>query len=232
MNTTRIGILGGTFNPVHIGHLRLAIETAERLGLDRVECMPAHTPPHKSDAQLLPFDLRVALLRAAVRDCPALSVSTLEAELSPPSYTWNSLNAWKGRNPHARGMFILGAEDFAGIDTWHHGVALPQVMDFAVMARADSGRDIFRATLARLYPRLAPPDAQDTAFMPCGTECRFVVMPPLDISASLVRTKWLKQHDIKFLVPDAVFTLLYEHKQIVSNCWNTQTPHERHARYR
>ncbi|MDR2727132.1 MAG: nicotinate-nicotinamide nucleotide adenylyltransferase, partial [Deltaproteobacteria bacterium] len=133
----RVGILGGTFNPVHVGHLRLAIEAAERLNLDRVVLMPAHTPPHKDRADLLPFALRVELLQAAVEHSPILSVTELEAELPPPSYTWNSLAAWKSRRPDDLGVFILGAEDFANLNTWHRGLELPTLMDLAVMARAD-----------------------------------------------------------------------------------------------
>ena len=227
----RAGILGGTFNPVHVGHLRLALETAERLGLERVVLMPAHTPPHKHCANLLPFALRAELLHAAVEGSPQLSVTTLEAGLPPPSYTWNSLAAWKAAHPDERGVFILGAEDFANLETWHRGRELPQLMDFAVMARAEAGRELFRATLARLWPQCAPPAAPDlpdndakadSVPMPGGTHCRFLVMPPLDISASLVREKWLRGHDIRFLVPDPVLHVLQQHEQAVTACWRRQ----------
>ncbi len=223
----RSGILGGTFNPVHIAHLRLALETAERLRLDRVVLMPAHTPAHKSGSGLLPFDLRVDLLRAAVADSPRLEVTTLEAELPQPSYTWNSLNAWRQRHPGDAPLFILGAEDFAGLDTWHRGLELPEITDFAVMARARSGRKVFCETLRRLWPDAAADGEEDCVRMPGGGWCHFLLMPPLDISASLVRTKWLQGQDIRFLVPDPVLQALGRHHQTVTACWhddNSITP--------
>jgi nicotinate-nucleotide adenylyltransferase len=174
-----------------------------------------------------------------------LSVIELEAELPPPSYTWNSLAAWKSRHPEDEGMFIIGAEDFANLDTWRRGRELPELMDFAVMARADSGRDLFRATIARLWPDIKPPGApaakveDDAAIMPGGTVCRFLVMPPLDVSASLIRTKWLRGQDISFLVPDAALSILRANRDLVTSLWRTdadtaeprRTPRNLHHRH-
>ena len=91
-----IGILGGTFNPVHIGHLRLATAVAEALRLKHVDLMPCAVPPHKADSGLLSFEMRVSLLQGALETPPnaapsdaRLQVSTLEGELPHPSYTWN-----------------------------------------------------------------------------------------------------------------------------------------------
>ena len=219
----RTGILGGTFNPVHVGHLRLALETAERLDLDRVMLMPAHTPAHKSGLGLLPFEVRLALLRASVEGSPRLEVTTLEAELPGPSYTWNSLQAWRSRNPCDEPCFILGAEDFSGLDTWYRGLELPQLADFAVMARAASGKSVFIQTLQRLWPEATLTEDGETAHLPGGRVCRFLLMPPLDISASLVRSKWISGQDIRFLVPDPALAVLRHYEQTVAASWGSES---------
>jgi nicotinate-nucleotide adenylyltransferase len=219
MIISRTGILGGTFNPVHIGHLRLALEAAELLGLDRLVLMPSYLPPHKNGRGVLPFALRVACLRAAVRHVPALAVSTLEEELPTPSYAWNTLHCWQAHHPGEHSVYILGAEDFAGIGSWFRGGELPGIMDFAVMARANSGLESFQATLAGLLPESRFSGREENVLLPGGTQCRFIVMPSLDISASLVRTKWMQGHDPRFLVPDAVLDLLRNHQQTVAAAW-------------
>lgn len=215
----RIGILGGTFNPIHIGHLRLALETAERLQLERVDLLPCYAPAHKNSAGLLPFDLRVAMLRAAIAGCPKLAVSTLEEELPVPSYTINSLDVWNVRHPDDSGIFILGAEDFDNLETWHLGKELPLRINFIVMARADSGRETFRAVIARLWPQIDIPD-DDVVIMPTGTTCRFLVMPSLDISASLIRNMWLHGQDIRYLLPDAALAILQKNATVAADCWS------------
>jgi nicotinate-nucleotide adenylyltransferase len=226
MTMPRTGILGGTFNPVHIGHLRLALESAESLGLDRQVFMPSYLPPHKNERAILPFALRVDCLRAAVRGVSAMGVSTLEEELPVPSYAWNTLRMWQAHHPGEHGVYILGAEDFAGIGSWFRGRELPEMMDFAVVARARSGLETFHATLAALWPEIRFSEKDDAVCMPGGTQCRFIVMPPLDISASLIRAKWLRGQDLRFLGPDAALALLHGHRQAVAAIWRTGENHE------
>ena len=150
-----IGILGGTFNPVHNGHVRHAIEVAEALGLDRVLLMPCAMPPHKESAGLLPFDLRVELLRAAVHGIPFLDVETLEGELEGPSYTWRTLNEWARLHPgEPLPYFMMGAEAFAALDTWNHGLKLPHVAHLVMVPRGGDDGSVFHESIRSFWPGL------------------------------------------------------------------------------
>ncbi len=234
----RIGILGGSFNPVHSGHLRLAIEVAEALRPERIDLVPCAVPPHKEGHDLLPFGLRLSLLRAAVRPFAALAVNALEGGRSGPSYTWDTLHAYRAAEPEAAPFFILGGEDFEMLPHWHRGLELPRIADFVVVPRAGSGPEAFRAALSARWPDAVPlpPEpggmAHPASSLTQGTErhllpggpygdttLTFLPLPRLDISASLLRGKWLRGADIRLLVPDDVDSLLRAHADEVRRCW-------------
>jgi nicotinate-nucleotide adenylyltransferase len=222
------GILGGTFNPVHIGHIRHALEVSESLGLDRVLLMPCARPPHKSGKGLLPFALRVEMLFAATRGIPNLGVNTLEGELPEPSYTIRSLEEWKRRNPRDDSpFFLLGAEDFAFLGGWHRGGELPRLAHLVVVPRADSDRQAFHEAVRRFWPDAresggsGSPSAngRETVLLPPGGRCIFLPVPRLDISASSIRAYWLLNRAIHGLVPENVRLLLQAHGEAVSRIW-------------
>lgn len=214
------GILGGTFNPVHIGHIRLGIECAERFDLQGLELMPCLVPPHKGAKGILPFALRVQALQAALEGHNLVRVSTLEGELKPPSYSWNSLRAWKERHPDKKGLFVLGAEDFAAMASWHRGLELPGVMDMLVIARRDAGKESFLSTLKALWPEARLENKGECAHMPHGTRCLFAAMPLLDISASMIREKWLQGLSLDYLLPPGAAGVLETHKALVRAAWS------------
>ncbi len=108
----KIGILGGSFNPVHNGHVRMAIEVLERLSLDRVELVPAKQPPHKQEGDILPFDLRLELVNQAIDGVPGLGSNPLEGEREGPSYTCDTLNCYRTEQPDSDFFFIVGRPRF------------------------------------------------------------------------------------------------------------------------
>ena len=118
MSLPLIGIFGGTFNPIHVGHVRAAIEVAEALGLAAVELVPAARPPHKAGEGMLDFPLRLALCRAAVAGLAGFSVNAMEADRPGPSYTCETLAALARTRPDAQHCFIMGMGDLRNLGLW------------------------------------------------------------------------------------------------------------------
>lgn len=229
MNTQCIGILGGSFNPVHVGHMRLAIEVYEALfpQLDHIDLVPCAQPPHKDTSTLLPFDLRAALVQAAIADIPYLRVNPLEAQRRGPSYTYDTLCAYKAQSPSTSCMFILGGEDFTAIRQWHKGQALPELAHIAVVPRAGADSSTFCQTVNALWPsaRIEPrPAGGYTAFTEWGTQLLYLPLPRLDVSASLLRERWIEGKNIQHLLPESALATLKDHRQMTMDIWNPPHP--------
>lgn len=234
-----IGILGGTFNPIHNGHIRHAIEVGEALGLERVLLTPCASPPHKTSSGLLPFDVRVGLLRAAVREERLLQVNTLEGELEGPSYTWHSLLEWHRRHGglDASGLpmgerpyFMMGAESFAALDTWHRGLELPKLAHLVMVPRAGGDGDVFCDSIRRFWPGSLPegypaPIERQTVRLSSensgGGLCTFLPVPRLDISSTFIRERWLEGRSLSGLMPEAELAELKAQAASVTECWRS-----------
>ena len=239
-----VGILGGTFNPVHNGHLRLAVEVGEALGLERVLLTPCASPPHKTHDGLLPFALRVAFLREAVRGIPLLEVSTLEGELDGPSYTWASLAERHRRGatcldpdsaplplPAQRPFFMMGAESFAALHTWRRGMELPTLGHLVMVPRGGEDRSVFRASIRRYWPGSLPEDdrtdepvyQRETVALAGevagGGHCTFLPVPRLDISSTFIRRRWCEGRSLAGLVPEAVLALMEQERATLDELW-------------
>lgn len=241
------GILGGTFNPVHSAHVRHAVEVGEKLGLDRVLLMPNAVPPHKAARGLLPFELRVELLRAAVSGIPLLEVCTLEGELESPSYTWRSLAEFHRRGVVSRPedlYLMLGVEDFAQLGSWARGLELPAYANLVVVPREGSGRRVFEAAGSRFWPDVWPkvwsgrekrgsgpeapdiPDAEDSErvdvpLVPLfpGTRCVYMPLPRMDINATEIRRRWREGRCLNALLPDAELALMRKYDAQLQKAW-------------
>lgn len=129
----RIGIMGGSFNPFHNGHIRHALEVMDSLNLSRIELLLSAFHPHKSG--LLPFEKRLAYLKSSIKNIPNISVNTMEQNFPPPSYTDYILTAWRKKNNNLLPYFLLGTEDFTALHTWHNGFSLPQIAHLVIVSR-------------------------------------------------------------------------------------------------
>ena len=187
----RVGLLGGTFNPPHIGHLVCAQEAWAQLGLDRVLLVPVHMPPHKEAVDDPGVSVRVALCEAAVAGDERLGVSRAEADVPGRSYTVDTLNRLHDARPEDQLTFIVGGDMAASLPQWREPRAILELCTIGAAARDGVGRD---EVLDRLDREL--PGASD--------RIRFFDMPRIDISSTLIRRRVAAGEPVRYLVPDAV----------------------------
>ncbi|HET6448270.1 MAG TPA: nicotinate-nucleotide adenylyltransferase [Conexibacter sp.] len=191
----KLGILGGTFNPPHVGHLVCAQEAHAQLGLDRVVLMPAAEPPHKRIAADPGAEARCELCRLAVAGDERFDVSRLELDRAGRSYTVDTLKALHETSPQDDLTFIVGGDMARSLPTWREPEAVLELATLAVAERAGSEREEIRGELRAL----------GTA---AEEHVRFFDMPRIDVSSSLVRERVATGRPIRYLVPDAVATAI------------------------
>lgn len=181
--TRRIGLLGGTFDPVHHGHLVAAWHVRQRLGLDEVWLVVANDPWQKrGERRITPASTRLRWVRLAVDGAAGLAASDIEIELGGASYTIDTLAALRVRHPGVDWFVVVGADTAAQLDTWHRADELRREMDVIVVNR----------------PGVAVPE------VPPGWRYQDVTIPSLDLSATELRDLAAEGVSLRFLTPDAV----------------------------
>ncbi|HXG53234.1 MAG TPA: nicotinate-nucleotide adenylyltransferase [candidate division Zixibacteria bacterium] len=198
----KIGLYGGTFDPIHWGHLRSAEEVREAFALDRVLFIPASTPPHKRGQAITPARHRLAMVRLAVARHRAFAVSTVEIERAGVSYTIDTLRHFARSAEKHTYYFILGLDAFREIDSWKDFRELFPLCNFIVTSRPGS-RDSnpFRGTSVALR-RLFCYDSRRRLYRHrSGTQLFFLKLTDLAISASAIREKVRRGQSIRYLVP-------------------------------
>ena len=219
----RIGILGGTFNPTHIMHVRPAVEVAEEFGLDRIDFVPCATPPHKTESGLLPFALRTRMLRAAINRHATFAINELENDRSGPSYTYDTLQEYKTSEEECELFFIMGSIDLPTLPDWYKGLELLEHTNIIVLARSDSDVEEFNTLCPQYWPEieLLPPSGDVAAAYSNGTHSIYYLpQPRIDISATLIRERWLEDRDISYLVPDSVLKIMHDYGDVLTECWS------------
>jgi len=194
----RVGILGGTFNPPHIGHLVCAREALEQIGLDRVVLMPAAVPPHKPVPDEPGAAARLQMCELAVACDPRLATSDIELRRAGPSYTVDTLRELQQRSPSDELTLIVGGDMAAAFPTWRDPHGILELARLAVVARTDVDSAVITGRLATV-----------DGFQERVT---FFEMPRLDISSSLLRCRVAEGRSIRHLVPAAVADLIAERR--------------------
>lgn len=211
MSLAPIGILGGTFDPIHCGHLRLAQEALEQCRLSEVRFIPGGTPPHRAAPHATPAQ-RLALVKLALQDQPQFVLDEREIHRSDPCYTVDTLAALRADFGTLQPLCLLmGGDAFLQLHTWHDWTSLFDLAHLVVVQRA--GRPLGNAmqqadaALQQQYrERLAPsPLALSEA---AAGRVVVIDMPALDISATDLRRRLAEHRSIRHLVPDAVHDLL------------------------
>lgn len=209
----RLGVFGGTFDPIHLAHLRCAEEAREQLGLDQILFVPAADPPHKS-RRVTAAAHRLAMVRLAIAGNPGFRVSTIEIERGGRSYTVDTLRALRAELPADTTLTLLiGLDAFRELGTWKEYRALFALADLAVWSRPPG---VIRAPRA-LLPVAAQRDfcygpGQHTLRHRTGNHIRFLTVTALDLSASAIRLRLQRGRSIRYLVPPAVERYLSRHR--------------------
>ncbi len=200
MESPSIGILGGTFDPIHLGHLRAAEEAAEALGLDCLLFVPAKLPPHKTARTLSDADRRLRMVRLAIGDNPLFAADEIELSRPGPSYSVETVEEILRRERPGRLWFVMGADQYAELHTWKRHRDLIRLADLAVLMRPPARGP------------LPPPVGMEGEFTPIpggylhssGRETRVLNVTRLEISSSAIRKALKEGRSVRYLVPEAV----------------------------
>lgn len=207
---TRVGIYGGTFNPIHLGHLRAAEEVAEALDLGRVLFVPSATPPHKPEEAgeaIAPAADRFAWVQLATRDNPRFGVDDAEVTRGGTSFLVDTLTALRARlGAEAELVFLVGSDAFAEMGAWRAPRELFQLAHYAVIARPPL-RD---GHLARWLPEAVRDDVEIAAdgrsgrHRSAGTQIWLVEIAGLAVSSSEIRRRLQAGRSVRYLLPEPV----------------------------
>ena len=213
-----IGVLGGTFDPIHFGHLRPALEVHESLGLQELLFIPSHVPPHRG-APAAAAGHRLAMVERAIAGVPGFRVDSRELDRSGPSYTVDTLRVLRGEiGAECPLLLIMGLDAFAGLDTWHRWREIPTLAHVVVARRPGSTVPEDAA-----YLELAPATESRLALAGKASGLvSFQSVTQLDISATDIRERLGAGRSPRYLLPDSVWRYITEHQLYQTNSEDPQ----------
>ncbi len=194
----RIGVMGGSFDPVHNGHLQTARTAADRCGLEQVLWIPGATPPHKQDARLADAADRLAMLRLATAPEPRFEVSTLELDRGGVSFTIDTILALRRGHPDWDPWLIVGMDSLRDLPSWHRAAELLELCTVVTVGRPG-------VPTPRTLPGLTP--AQNARVL-----SHLLTDRVLDVSSTDIRSRIAQRRSIRYLVPDEVEAYIRAHQ--------------------
>jgi nicotinate-nucleotide adenylyltransferase len=196
----RIGIFGGTFDPVHLGHLITAEQCREQARLDQVWFIPSAQPPHKQDRPVTPFDHRLEMLQLAIAGNPSFRASTVERELEGLSYTVRTLHELHRRDPGNELLLIMGSDCVPDLPGWREPAGIVAQAALLVVARPN-------------FPLWSEAQLREALRLPAVANLlmQVVQVPLVDLSSRELRRRAAEGQSIRYLVPRAVECYIQQH---------------------
>ncbi|WP_438971075.1 nicotinate-nucleotide adenylyltransferase [Methylophaga sp.] len=202
-NNPAIGILGGTFDPVHFGHLRTGLDIVEQLGLAQLRLIPCAIPPHRIMPVASASERRL-MLELAIKNHPKLEVDDRELSREGPSYTVDTLLSLRDDYPHNPLFVLMGTDAFCDLSSWSRWQQILELSHIVVMQRPDEDLRL-DSELAEWYQQNQAKEADKA--LPSGKIWSLPVTQ-MAISATTIRDKLNQQRDVRYLLPDAVIALM------------------------
>lgn len=195
-HSTSLGILGGTFDPPHVGHLVLGEEARLQLGLNRVLWVPAGVPWRKAERVVSPVEDRVEMVRRAIAGNAAFELCTVEAERPGPSYMVETLAALKERHADSKLVLIVGSDALQDLPNWSEAQRLVSMVGLAVAGRSDDAEELLSVA--------------ENALRGVSERVAWIDMPRIEISSTELRRRVAEGRGARYLVPDAVAAYIEE----------------------
>lgn len=209
-----IALFGGTFDPVHIGHLHAVSDAAKQVGLTKVRLLPCHIPPHKSGPKVS-AEHRLAMLELVCRDWPLFSVDKRELERDTPSYTVETLRQFRQASPKAALIFIIGMDSLKSLDSWYHWPELLKLCHLLVCQRGDCPAE-FNPTIQALLAQHQTDNPERLKDTPYG---HILLAETREVSqSSTALRQTLAQGREPDLLPPAVLAYIQQHKLYQAPC--------------
>lgn len=200
-SSAAIGVFGGTFDPVHFGHLRAAVESREKLGLANLRLLPAGDPPHRSDT-VASAGQRLAMLELAIASCPGLQVDDREVRRAGPSFMADTLAELRGEAGAAPLLLLIGQDAANELDSWHRWRDLFDLAHLVVMRRPDA-HFLCAGELRQQIETRRVAGPEQLLQVPAGHVLSLEITQ-LDISSTLIRRLLAEGRSTRFLMPDPV----------------------------